>query len=111
MVYVKLVHTADGAEAVVQIGEHTGVVSPDAVRLAGGVLHVALPVEIEAPEACTVVERWLDPTPEQARLALEAIPDPILERLLAEESGLAGADVGMGVIVKRAVGRALTGDL
>lgn len=111
MIYIKLLHTADGQQAVVQIGEHLGVIDPDSVVLAHGRLRLALPLTIEAPEACTVVERWLDPTPEQARLALEAIPDPILERLLAEESGLAGADVGMGVIVKRAVGRALTGDV
>lgn len=112
MIYVKLIRTADGQEAVVQIGEHTGVVSPDQVALQGGRLILGgLPATIEAPEDCTIIERWLEPGLDQIRLAVEGIPDQILDRLLAEESAVAGADMTFAVIVKRAIGRFVTGDI
>ena len=108
MLSVKLIQTDEGPQAVVMIGEQVAMVSPDAIRLANGVLHIAAPLFLEAPEGCTVIERPVEPTPEQVRLMVEALPPVELEAALIDAMD-GGMNVSMADAIKAAVGVLLTG--
>lgn len=106
---VQLVNCADGREAFVVFGTSQVAVRPDEIAVVDGVLRLVLPLDIEAPSDCVEVVRHLPPEPEQLRLAVEALPLDVLDRLLLRESALGGDD-SWPLIVKRAVGYALAGD-
>jgi hypothetical protein len=82
---------------------------PEQISFAAGVLRVAVPASIVVPEGATVVESWLPPTPEQVRLAVEALSAGTLEQILAREQVLAPED-SWGTLVRRSVALALAGD-
>lgn len=83
--------------------------SPEQVSFASGVLRIAIPAHISVPQGCAVIERWLPPTPEQVRLAVEALSAGTLEQILAREQVLTPED-SWGTLVRRAVALALAGD-
>lgn len=107
MVVVKLVETEQfGHQAVVKMGEDIFMTDPDAVTLRNGTLTITAPLSVEAPEGCTVVERPVEPTLEQVRLAVEAVNPQLLEEILIVEQD-AHMEDSMGAVVIRAMSRAL----
>lgn len=108
-VTMTMVSSADGREVTVMLGSRTLVLRPDEVALVDGVMRIVVPLDVKVPANFVEVVRHLPPEPEQLRLAIEALPVDVLDRLLVRESSL-GANDPWPVIVKRAVGYALAGD-
>lgn len=107
MILVKLVKTEQfGHHAVITMGGDTVMTDPDAVTLRDGTLTITAPLAIQAPEGCTVVERPVEPTLEQVRLAVEAVNPQLLEQFLMAEQDACMED-SMGAVVIRAISRAL----
>ena len=82
-------------------------VDPGAVSLVNGELRVQVPSWIDVPQDVVVVERWLPPTVEQARLAVEALDAAHIEALLIEEQQ-ANPGEPWGYVARAAVARAVT---
>lgn len=77
-------------------------VDPAAVSFIDGELRVRIPAWIDVPTEATVVERWLQPTPEQVRLAVEALDASTIETLMLRQQE-ASADQPFGAIARQAV--------
>lgn len=84
-------------------------VPADDVSFGGGVLRIRMPAVIDAPLSATVVERWLPPTEEQVRLAVEGLDAVVVERIMLREMDATAGDP-MGVVARRAVALACAGD-
>lgn len=77
-------------------------VDPAAVSFLDGELRVRIPAWIDVPSGVTVVERWLPPTPEQVRLAVEALDATVIETLMLRMQS-ASMDQPFGAIARQAV--------
>lgn len=105
---VRLIEDADGQMACrCMFSDVMFSVAPEAVSFTNGVLRIAIPTWIDVPYGVTVIEKWLPPTPEQVRLAVEALDPGLLETLLAREQVM--ADEPIGVSIRRVVGMAVAG--
>jgi hypothetical protein len=83
-------------------------VDPAAVSFNNGELRVQIPTWIDVPQDVVVVERWLPPTAEQVRLAVEALDATLIETLMLRQQE-ASADEPFGAIARKAVAFAVAG--
>jgi hypothetical protein len=110
MVSVRMVDDDNGMPvARVMFSDVALTLQPEQISFAAGVLRIAIPATITAPEKTTVVERWLPPTVEQVRLSVESLEAGVIERLMLREQ-VTSADGSWGEIARKAVALAVTGD-
>jgi hypothetical protein len=110
MVSVRLTEDDDGTPiARVMFSDVALTLAPEQVSFVAGVLRIAIPASIVAPQGTTVVERWLPPTTEQVRLAVEALSAGTIEELMLREQA-GSADGTWGEIARKAVALAVAGD-
>lgn len=110
MVSVRMTDDDDGQPvARVMFSDVALTLMPEQISFAAGVLRIAVPATIVAPERTTVVERWLPPSTEQVRLAVEALDAATIEQLLLREQH-AGMDEPFGAMIRRAVALAVSGE-
>lgn len=84
-------------------------VDPAHVSYLNGELRIRVPAWIDVPGDAVIIERWLPPTIEQVRLAVEALDPVAVERVLLREQQ-ANPDESWGSIARRAVAYAAIGD-